>query len=147
MEDVAPSVLLLWYVRRALDSGQPTLVGIQLYLQMAPASRFRSCIENWWLARSNTQSGQGVRAGTFLTSTECTHQRLYLLELLEASLNGQSIGRQLAELEEELLSACRDEIEEHVARLPLLSLIPLLLMIFPALMLLLLVPLLRMLYF
>jgi hypothetical protein len=69
--------------------------------------------------------------------------RRSLLELLERGLRGESIYVYLCQLEQETIEACQDEISRKLSKLPFLLLGPLLLMQFPAFLLLLFGPLLQ----
>ncbi len=72
-----------------------------------------------------------------------TNERIYrkaFLELVEAGLKGEPILSPLKELEAELLKACHADIEKFVGGLPMRTMIPLMLIQFPAFLLLLLGP-------
>lgn len=139
MENVSPTLLLLWEVRRALEKGRSVSFGIRHYLQRHQKDKFANQVEIWWLSQSNRSVG--------FSKTQLGLHRRFLLELLEEGLKGHSIGHALQSLENELILSCEREIQEHLARLPLLSLLPLMGLIFPSLMLLLAVPLLRLMNF
>lgn len=139
MENIAPSLLLLWEVRRALESGRAVSLGVKNYLKRSPSSIFKKEVEIWWLALGNDQ--------ITYDKSHLSLKRQHLLEILELGLKGHSIVNSLETLEDELILSCEDEIQQHVSRLPLLALFPLMLMIFPSMMILVLMPLLRMLQF
>lgn len=139
MENIAPPLVLLWEVKRALEKGQAVGVGIKNYLTRAKVDVFRQQVEIWWAAQNNSQ--------ILYDKSLLSHKRRYLLEVLESGLKGHGILQALYGLESELILSCEDEIQNHVSRLPLLALIPLMFLIFPALMLLLVVPLLKLLQF
>lgn len=139
MEDLSPALILVWDVRRALERGRSVSFGIRQYLQRNGRDVFDRQLSVWWLAQSNPSVS--------FHKTQLGLHRRFLLELLEEGLRGHSIGQALQSLENELILSCEREIHEQIARLPLLSLFPLMGLIFPSLMLLLAVPLLRMLQF
>ncbi len=139
MENIAPSLILLWEVKRALEKGQSVSVGLKTYLKHAKSDVFRSQVEIWWAAQNNLQISYD--------KSILGYKRRYLLQVLEAGLKGHGILQALYSLESGLILSCEDEIQNHVARLPLLALIPLMFFIFPAMMLLLVVPLLKLLQF
>lgn len=155
MEELNPALILVWEVRRSLEKGQSVREGVRGFLGRAgggrprkPRSRmfprpasglFAEQVRIWWHAQNSGAPG-------FDKSGLSPHRR-HLLELLESGLRGHTISGPLLSLENELISACEREIQNHTAWLPLISLVPLLLLIFPALMILLLAPLAKMLQF
>lgn len=137
MENIAPPLVLLWEVRRSLEKGQSVGSGIKNYLTREKTNEFQFQIENWWAAQSNSQ--------IFCVKSKMSHKRQFLIEILEAGLKGHGILQTLQSLEDELILSCEDEIQSHIALLPLLSLVPLMLLVFPAMMVVLIVPLMKML--
>lgn len=138
-ENIAPSLMLLWEVKRALEKGQSVSLGIKNYIRREKPEAFRHQVEIWWAAQSNLQ--------IFYDKSLLSYKRRYLLEILEAGLKGHGILQALYGLENELILSCEDEILNHVAKLPLLALFPLMFLIFPSMLLLLVVPLLKLLQF
>jgi|GEM_PF-4603792 len=136
---IAPSLILLWEAKRALEKGQSVGVGIKNYLHRTASGEFKIQVEIWWAAQNNTQ--------IFYNKSILSYKRRYLLEILEAGLKGHSTLQALYSLEAELILSCEDEIQNHVASLPLLALMPLMFFVFPAMMLLLVLPLLHLLKF
>lgn len=139
MENIAPPLILLWEVKRALENGHSVSLGIEKYLKRNKTETFNYQVERWRLALSNSR--------VIFDKSELNFRRQYLLELLEAGLNGAGILSQLQSLESELILSCEEEIQDYVSRLPLISLLPLMGLIFPAMMLILVVPLLQLLRF
>lgn len=139
MENLSPSLILLWDVRRSVENGRSVGQGVKVFLARELEDAFSGLIESWWKAqgRSNVRWKLEVHG---------SHRRM-LIELLEAGLRGQSISQPLRSLELEMVQSCEDEIAAHVASLPLLLMFPLLGLIFPSMLVLLLVPILKMLQF
>lgn len=137
MENIAPPLVLLWEVKRSLEKGQSVGSGIKNYLKYTKTDEFQHQVEIWWMTQTNSQ--------ILYDKTQLNYKRQYLLEVLEAGLKGHSILQTLQSLEDELIMSCEDEIQKYVARLPMLSLIPLMFLIFPAMMLILILPLLKLL--
>lgn len=135
MGNVAPSLLLLWEVRRSLEKGQSVGVGVNTYLKLYSGCEFHMEVDNWWAIYRNGQKAYD--------KSRLSHSRQFLLDVLEAGLKGHSILKTLNSLEDELILSCEAEIERHIAKLPLLSLLPLLLFIFPSMMIVLITPLLK----
>lgn len=134
MEDLSPTLLLLWDVKRSLEKGHSVQSGIKNYLSKKNDGIFQQQVEQWWLSQTN-------KASCF-DKSKLYMTRKCLLEILEIGLNGQSILEALRLYERELIQNCENEIQTHIAHLPLILMIPLMGMIFPALMLLLIGPLL-----
>lgn len=143
MENIAPPLILLWEVKRSLERGQSVRVGIANYLRRAKVNAFRNQIEIWWSMQNNSP----MVSGKSYLNVGLSLKRRYLLEILEVGLKGHGILPALNSLESELILSCEDEIQNHVSKLPLRALIPLMLFIFPSMMLLLLMPLLKLLKF
>lgn len=139
MENLAPPLILLWDVKRALEKGQSVSVGVQNYLNRKNGQVFRRQIQIWWLSQQNSH--------VVFDKKQMSYHRRYLLEILEQGLKGQSILPTLYLIESEMILSCENEIHLYVARLPLLSLIPLTFLIFPSMLLLLVAPLLKLLQF
>ena len=135
MENIAPSLILLWDVKRALEKGHSLSSGIKTYLARNSSDSFKNHVESWWLAQSNPNKA--------FEKHKLTMTRKYLLEIFEQGLRGQAILENLKSYETELVLSCEDEIQKHIAKLPLVLMIPLMLFIFPAMMLLLVGPLLN----
>ena len=136
MESLAPPLKLLICVRRCIERGQSVRQGIFLYLK-APDSHFFADVNHWI---SLLQQGKDTRI--CLANISSAHRRV-LLQTLERGLRGESIQAAINSLEEELVGACQQEIDQKVAQLPFLMLIPLLLFQFPAFLMLLFGPLLK----
>lgn len=135
MANIAPSLLLLWDVKRSLEKGKSVSFGVKNYLMRPVQDNFKSNIEIWWASQTNNL--------IIFNKSQLNHKRRYLLDLLEAGLRGHSILTALSDLENELILSCELEIQNYVAKLPFLTLIPLMFFVFPAMMILLIAPLLR----
>ena len=136
MESLAPPLKLLMCVRRAMEKGQSVRQGVLAYLK-SPDLEFSADVSLWI---SLLQQGKETKA--CLARLSSAHRRV-LLQTLERGLKGESIQSALLSLEEELVSACQREIDEKIARLPFILLVPLLLFQFPAFLMLLFGPLLK----
>lgn len=139
MENIAPPLILLWDVRRSLERGHSVSNGIKCYLNRRKTGAFHDQIENWWASQNNAQ--------IMYNKSGMNHKRQFLLETLEAGLKGHGILLTLQSIETELILSCEDEIQRHVTLLPIISLIPMMLLIFPAVMIVLIIPLIKLLPF
>jgi tight adherence protein C len=135
MESLAPPLAVLLHVRYGLSAGRSLRRLIKDVVMKSQLSNFELKLRRWWLARE---------AGSALNDDYWEDQSLYrqaLVQLLEQGLEGRSISEALKDLEEEIRRAMEEELNEFVAALPLKTLFPLLLLIFPSLMLLIFGPL------
>lgn len=137
MENLAPSLILLWDVKRAIESGHAASQGIRRFLKREGEDVFHFQTLMWWESLANPN--------LHFDRTKLGPHRRALLELLEAGMRGQPIALGLKNLEAELILSCEEEISSHVAKLPVILLLPLLGLVFPAMMLLLILPVLDML--
>jgi len=153
MEDISPTLIFLWEIKRALEKGLSIHSGIERYIQRNRTAKFAFQVENWWSAQTNKSNSYANTKSSVLNKdqlrqkNDITMTRKYLFEILELGLKGQAILETLKVYEKELIQSCEDEIQSHIARLPLILMIPLMGLIFPALMILLIGPLLSALSF
>lgn len=135
MEDITPTLILLWDVKRAIERGQSIRVGVQNFIERTQKNQFKEQVRLWWMSQTGAQ--------VVFDSSKMSMSRKHLLEILELGLRGLTILETLKSYEQELIFRCEDEIQKHIARLPMILMIPLMGLIFPAMILLLLGPLLR----
>ncbi|PWU16633.1 MAG: hypothetical protein C5B49_10380 [Bdellovibrio sp.] len=133
MEGLAPSLRLILTVGESLQRGESIRQGIKNFIEQ-DASPFSESVTRWIIERDRQANG-------FAELRKLTRSELYLLKLLERGLRGEPILPALRELETEIVEKCELQIDEFIETLPLKSLVPLLLFIFPAYLLLLLGPL------
>ncbi len=135
MEGVAPPLAVLLQVRHGLMAGRSVRVTLKKIIHGNGAGDFHTVLRKWWLEREAGGSGEEalLHAGSVY--------RQALLRLLAEGLEGASVLEALGELEREIRRAMESELEHFVAALPLRMLGPLILCIFPALMMLLFGPL------
>lgn len=136
MESVAPPLLLLLAVKRVIEKGEPVKSGILNYVRKERGD-FPALVTRWL---SILQQGQDPRP---LVISVKSLYRQTLLDVLERGLRGEAIYALLNQMEEEIISACEEEISSRIARLPFFMMIPLLLFQFPAFLVLLFGPLLK----
>ncbi len=129
-------LLLLWDVKRALESHRTSLAGVESYTKRNLKDDFSQKVIFWLNNRSSQQK----------PDFKSLYQR-QLIGLIQKSYEGISIYEQLKDLEKEMVQVCEDDIERHLQKLPLLLQIPLMGLIFPAIMMILIVPILNMLSF
>lgn len=136
MEGLAPPLELLIAVKQSVEQGLSIKKGIQNYL-VGEKNEFKEVVLQFL-----SLLDQGKDVTDLILTNQSMHRRA-LLGLLVKSLNGFPIYNALVELEAELMSACEEEIQQKIAKLPFLLMIPLLLLLFPSFLLLLFGPLLH----
>lgn len=137
MEGLAPPLQLIHHLRYCLEGGESTRSALISYLD-SENDDFVKGLKTWFVA---FQVGRDLDLthAHWMTSPH----RKVLLDLIRIGLEGQPIYSHLCELEQEVLAACKDEIEEYLNILPMKVLVVLLLFQFPAFLLLLFGPLLH----
>lgn len=135
MDHIAPPLQLIAHVKRSIETGHSVRNGVLGFVR-GERSSFAKDVSKW-LANLD----QGLSTTTTLSTLSSPYRRS-LLELLERGMRGESIYVYLCQLEQETIEACQDEINRKLAKLPFLLLGPLLLMQFPAFLMLLFGPLL-----
>lgn len=144
MENISPTLLLLLSVRGALESGFSVRTGILNFLKLSEeikkspthkiySDSFMDFVSLWLLL---IDQGQDF---SFLYKDIHPCKRT-LLHLLEKGLKGMPVLNLLNELEMEITKSCEDEINEHIQKIPILLLLPVLFLMFPAYLILLLGP-------
>lgn len=135
MEDIAPPLQLALQLRMGLERGEPIRKLIKEYITNS-TDELSNQVAQWIAMRD-----QGLSCSKIENLIKSPYRKA-LLYLIEKSLRGEGILTQLIQIEEEIKEACRDEIDKKIALMPIKALIPLLFLQFPALLILLFMPLL-----
>lgn len=140
MDDLnLPSVLfLLWDVKRAIETQKSLQIGLQNFNKRILKDPFT---QKFQLIISSAPNDMQK----LLQNSKLTIYQKNLVTLITQGIAGHSIYPALVRLEKELLTICEDDVEKHTQLLPLTLQIPLLGLIFPALMMILLIPVINML--
>jgi hypothetical protein len=133
MEALAPSLELLLEVRFGLEKGSGIRATVQDYIEVHGRTQWGVQLEVWFQLYKMDRS-------TLPILNEMCFARRQVLELIEQGLRGAPIYSQVCFLQDELIQSTQLEIAEFVTKLPLKSLFPLLLLQFPAFLILLLGP-------
>ena len=133
MENLAPPLDLILEVRFGLEKGVSLKRSLLMYIQSRKAEPLAGILSQWLYHLESGMPTDELKKGL-------SFYRRQILDLLEHGLRGDSIYPQVCALEDELFESSKLELEQFIATLPLKSLIPLLLLQFPAFMLLLLGP-------
>lgn len=134
MVDLAPPLKAVLEIRLFIENGNSVSQAIQLYAKAGSEDLFAKEIGAWLFAQA---TGRDYKSHLFKT-----FYRRRLLEILNSGLKGEPILKPLSDLEEDLVFVSEEFLEQHIQKLPLISLIPLMLFQFPAFFMLLIGPLL-----
>lgn len=136
------SLILVWDLRRSIEMNQSLQVGMKNFIKRDLRCQFSVQFKNWW---DNHRNRQNIPPENGKSNTKWNvHQRL-LIQLIEKGLAGIPIFENLIELDQQMINSCDEDIEKHISTLPLILQIPLLGMLFPAILMILLVPALKLL--
>lgn len=136
MEDLAPPLKLILYIKRSMESGKSINEGLKNYFQEI-RDEFSPHVWGWYECVQKDLDVEAVLAGIN------SQYRKSLLRLLFRGLKKESIFEALLNLEHETIQACQLEIDEKLTKLPYVLMIPVLFFQFPALLLLILGPLIQ----
>lgn len=146
MEDLnlPSSMILVWDLKRAIEKNQSIQLGIKFFISRGLKCKFALKFGEFWRQH---QLGPVQTTDVLLNHLSFNSAQRALLFVVMKGLSGQPVYENLKQLEMEYIDYCEDEIQRHVQKLPLLLQIPMLGLIFPAMMSLLIVPALGMLQF
>lgn len=130
------SLVLVWDLRRAIERNQSLHIGIKRFVERDLKCKFTLQFQNWW---------NHYRMNHPVPDLKWTMHQRVLIQLIEKGLAGTPIYDYLIELDAQMINSCEDDIEKHISLLPLILQIPLLGLLFPAILMLLLVPALKLL--
>lgn len=132
MEDIAPPLELLLYVKSSIEKGKSIQDGIKRYLAAhnghAFANHLFSKTTRQWFVLVERQ----VPTNELIMGLASIYRR-QVLQLLEKGIKKEPIYNQILILEHEIYQACEREIQEKLIKLPYLVMIPVLFFQFPAL--------------
>lgn len=136
IKDLNLNLRLLCEVKMHLEQGRAVNVALRAYREKYQ-DEVADFILQWEVKLVSQHNTRIQQLTTYETLRPATRK---LLALVERSLRGESILPILREFEAELLELLYAESEEHAAKLPIYQTLPLLLLIFPAFMILVLGP-------
>ena len=134
MVDLAPPLKAVLEIRLLIENGNSVAQSIKLYAKANSEDLFAKELGVWLFAQSTGRQYENKIFNTFY--------RKRLLEVLSSGLKGEPILKALCSLEEDLIFISQEFLEEHIQKLPLMALFPLMLFQFPSFFLLLIGPLL-----
>ena len=131
---LAPPLKAVLEIRLQMENGVSVPQAVRVYSQRNLEEPFAKKLGLWLFAKETGKSYDEKAFDTFY--------RRRLVDLLNYGLRGESILEALCDLEKDLIFITNENLEQHLQKLPLVSLIPLMLFEFPAFFLLLVGPLL-----
>lgn len=137
---MSPTLILLWDVKRSIKFGRSVNFGVQKFL----FRKLSSELHDYFNENSNFRQKARDKEIIF---AEMNPKQRYLVTIIESGRSGNPILNELEKLESEILLELDLEIENHISKLPVLLLIPLMGLIFPSMLILIIVPLLKLLEF
>lgn len=136
------SLLLVWDIKRAIEKNQSLQIGIKSFLTRPLKCPFAVAFAD--LCREQ-QLNVIKRETLAINSEKFNVSQRALMFLIVKGLSGLPIYENIKLLEKEFIAHCDDDIQSHILKLPLLLQIPMLGLLFPAIMCLLILPALGML--
>jgi len=136
VENLAPPYQFVLFLIQELESGRAPRLAVKSYIPQS-AGEFADQLLAWQVLVE-----QGKAALFQQRKEEMNAFRRAIFDLLDFSLQGVSILEPLYQLEKELRDVSEQRLEEHLGKLPFKLMIPLLLCQFPAMLILILGPLL-----
>lgn len=136
---IPSSLVLIADIKRALEKQQSLHVGIHFFIQRQYSDAFSTQFLKWWQQQTLRSEEKSAGIYQFNDAQTC------LIDLIQRGMGGGPIYDSLKALEAEFVQLCDEDIQKHIARLPLLLQIPLLGLLFPAILILLIIPAVRLL--
>jgi hypothetical protein len=136
MENLAPPLSVVLQLQLEMENGHSFRESLRQMLRSHDENDFMKTIREWSVRKSHNQST------LLLVKSLTSPYRRTLLDLFERGWEGEPILEPLQSIEEEIRIAAQAELDQFIATLPFRAMIPLLLLQFPAYMLLLLGPIL-----
>ena len=133
MVSLAPPLQAVLEIRLHIESGLSVSRAVKVYVQSSPEDSFAKELGLWLFAEET--------GGTFNLQNLKSLYRKHLMDILKRGLKGEPILEILEEYEKDLVEICKEDLEKHLQKLPFISLVPLLLFEFPALLIILIGPL------
>lgn len=126
-----PTLRLIMNLREGLEKGDSIRRTLESFIQEEEGA-LPVYLQRWWLLKKSDQNS---------SMSDFSLSQQSVVSLIERGLQGETIGPALSLLEREVFEKCESEIDEFAQTLPIKSLLPLLLLIFPAYLMILLGPL------
>ncbi|MCB9072432.1 MAG: hypothetical protein H6623_02330 [Bdellovibrionaceae bacterium] len=136
MDNLAAPYVFVVELRQGLQAGRTLTATVRSFITARPQDSFCVLLCEWHMAQ---QQGKKISRNHKLLNV----YRSSLLDLMDMSLQGIGIIEALQALEKEFERLCLYDLDRHNDKLPFKLMIPLLLLQFPAVLLLILGPLIK----
>ncbi len=133
MVSLAPPLKAVLEIRLTIENGLSVTESLRSFSKKNPDDLFAKELGHWLFKK---ETGQKWDSHFFKPP-----YRKHLIDILNRGLAGEPILENLQDLEKDLTIAANEDLEKHLQKLPFITLIPLMLLEFPAFILLLLGPL------
>ncbi len=137
MENLSFLLQLCLHIRASLEGGEALRISLSRFAEKKTSLLHFKALR--WLEHFDQTEGECCADKIF-----DSQQMVIFFHLIGEGLRGHSIYERIKSFEEDIVESCHDELQRHLDKLPYLLMIPLLLLLFPAYMLLLLGPILNM---
>lgn len=134
MEDLAPPLAVVLQILLGMENGHSFRESLRQLLAQSTADDFHQELQEWYVRKSHNQTTTDLIRG------RKSAYRRALLDLFERGWNGEPILEPLQSLKSEIQSAANAELDHFIATLPFRVMLPVLLLQFPAYLVLLLGP-------
>lgn len=133
MAHINPLLKSIVELRHRLEAGESLRSSFPNCLNTDDAD-WNSLLKRWFIALEH-----GTPTEKIVKDIRSPYRRIFL-EILGSGFNGTPIYQNLVEVEKEVTAACDLELEQKLRKLPFQSMLPVLLLMFPAFLILLLGP-------
>lgn len=130
MENINPLLNSIIDIRYRINAGESIRSSINTHILSQP-SEWSTFLRRWLISIEHKEKFKSI-----LGELQNPYRRAFL-EILESGLAGATISQALTDLEGEVRQACDLELDIKLKRLPILALLPVTLLMFPAFLLLL----------
>lgn len=135
MDNLATPYVFVEHLRYGLESGESLMVIIKRFVRN-DMSEFSFTMNRWIVFSQQEQ----YRPGGFQKNLPVYRRSIF--DLLDLAKSGASIVEPLKSMEKELISICENDLQRHLDKLPFQLMIPMLFLQFPAILILIIGPLL-----
>ena len=135
MEYLATPYIFVEYLRYSLESGENFQASLKRFIFENPSS-FSEQLQKWLILKQIGKTGVGDFQKKFPVAKKS------IFDILDLAYGGVSIIEPLKSMEKELFHICEHDLGKHLDKLPYKLMIPMMLLQFPAVLMLLIGPLL-----
>lgn len=135
MDNLAAPYIFVENLRYGLESGESLMTIIKRFVRN-DTSDFSLVMERWIVSSQQEKYSPGH------FQKNLTLYRRSIFDLLDLAKAGASIIEPLKSMEKELISICENDLQKHLDKLPFQLMIPMLFLQFPAVLILIIGPLL-----